>query len=107
MKAAGFVVGVGFGFVLGWARLTDYDVIHRMLLLREVDVFLMMGAAMATAAIAARLLRMLGARTVVGGAPVAWSVTSPTRDHIIGSLIFGLMCGRPSSGMSRVMWFHS
>lgn len=89
MKAAGFVVGIGFGFVLGWARLTDYDVIHRMLLLREFDVFLMMGAAMATAAIAARLLRMLGARTLVGGAPVTWSVTRPTRDHIIGSLIFG------------------
>jgi uncharacterized protein len=89
MKAAGFFVGVGFGFVLGWARLTDYDVIHRMLLLREFDVFLMMGAAMATAAVAARLLRTLGARTLVGGAPVAWSITRPTRDHVVGSVIFG------------------
>jgi uncharacterized protein len=89
MKTAGFVVGIGFGFVLGWARLTDYDVIHRMLLLRELDVFLMMGAAMATAAIASRLLRAAGARTLAGGAPVAWSITRPTREHVIGSMIFG------------------
>lgn len=89
MKAAGLIVGIGFGFVLGWARLTDYDVIHRMLLLREIDVFLMMGAAMATAAIAARVLRAIDARSLVGGAPIAWSVTRPTRDHVVGSLIFG------------------
>ena len=89
MRAAAFIVGIGFGFVLGWARLTDYDVIHRMLLLREFDVFLMMGAAMATAAIAARLLRAVGARTIVGGVPVAWGVTRPTREHVVGSAIFG------------------
>jgi uncharacterized membrane protein YedE/YeeE len=89
MKAAPVIVGIGFGFVLGWARLTDYDVIHRMLLLRELDVFLTMGAAMATAAIAARLLRAIGARTLVGGASIAWSTTRPTREHVIGSVIFG------------------
>lgn len=89
MKTAGFIVGVGFGFVLGWARLTDYDVIHRMLLLREFHVFMMMGAAMVTAAIAARLLRSAGARALVGGAPIAWSATQPTRNHIVGSMIFG------------------
>lgn len=89
MKTAALVVGIGFGFVLGWARLTDYDVIHRMLLLREFDVFLMMGAAMATAAIAARLLRAIGTRTLVGAAPISWTVTRPTRDHVVGSVIFG------------------
>jgi uncharacterized membrane protein YedE/YeeE len=90
MKAAGFVVGIGFGFVLGWARLTDYDVIHRMLLLRELDLFLMIGAAVVTAAIGARTLRLLDARTLIGGESVGWSTTRPTRDHVVGSAIFGV-----------------
>ena len=47
MRAAALLFGVGFGFVLGWSRLTEYDVIHEMLLLHEFDVFLMMGAAVA------------------------------------------------------------
>jgi len=90
MKAAALLIGIGFGFVLGWARLTDYDVIHDMLLLRSFDVFLIMGAAVATAAIAARLLRAVNARSFVGGEPIAWSVTRPKRNHITGSLLFGL-----------------
>ncbi len=90
MKAAALLIGIGFGFVLGWARLTDYDVIHDMLLLRSFDVFLIIGAAVATAAIAARLLRAVNARSFVGGEPIAWSVTRPTRNHITGSLLFGL-----------------
>ncbi|HUH91714.1 MAG TPA: hypothetical protein VL742_01045 [Casimicrobiaceae bacterium] len=57
MNAVGLLFGIGFGFVLGWSRLTDYDVIHDMLLLRSFDVFLIMGAAVATAAVGARLLR--------------------------------------------------
>ena len=61
MKIAGLLIGIGFGFVLGWSRLTDYDVIRDMLLLREFDVFLMMGSAVATAAIVARVLRAGGA----------------------------------------------
>lgn len=89
MKAAGLLFGVGFGFVLGWSRLTEHDVIHDMLLLREFDVFLMMGAAVATAAVAARLLRALGARSLVGHEPITWSVTRPGRNHVIGGLLFG------------------
>jgi uncharacterized membrane protein YedE/YeeE len=89
MKAVGFFTGIGFGFVLGWARLTDYDVIHRMLLLREFDVFLMIGVAVVTAAVAVRVLRLFGARTLIGGESVRWAVTRPTRDHFIGSMIFG------------------
>lgn len=36
MNAIALLFGTGFGFVLGWARLTDYDVIRNMLLLREL-----------------------------------------------------------------------
>lgn len=40
LKTVGLPFGVAFGFVLGWARLTEYDVIRGMLLLRQADVFL-------------------------------------------------------------------
>ena len=90
MRAAGLLIGIGFGFVLGWSRLTDYDVIHEMLMLHKFDVFLMMGSAVATAAVAARLLRACGARSLVGGAPIAWNIAAPTRNHLTGSLLFGI-----------------
>ncbi len=89
MKAAGLLIGIGFGFVLGWSRLTDYDVIRDMLLLRKFDVFLLMGSAVATAAIVARVLRAGGARSLIGRVPIAWSTTRPTRNHFVGSMIFG------------------
>jgi uncharacterized membrane protein YedE/YeeE len=92
MKLIGFLFGAGFGFMLGWAGLTDYDVIRSMLLFRELDLYFMMGAAMATAAIGVRLLRRLGARSLLG-APVAWSLTKPSSSHVYGSILFGIGWG--------------
>lgn len=89
MKVAGLLFGIGFGFVLGWSRLTDYNVIHEMLLLHRFDVFMMMGAAVATAAVAARVLRASGARSLIGHEPITWSVTKFTRNHLVGGMIFG------------------
>ena len=89
-RFAVLVFGVGFGFVLGWARLNDPDVIYAMLRLREPYVFLIMGSAIATATLGARLLRARHARAVLGGAPVSWRIAMPTRDHVVGSIFFGL-----------------
>ena len=89
MNRAGLLFGIGFGFVLGWSRLTDYDVIRDMLLLHKLDVFLLMGAAVATAAVAVRLLRASGARSLIGELPISWTVTKPTRSHFLGAAIFG------------------
>lgn len=93
MNIIGLLFGVGFGFMLGWARLTDYDVIRNMLLLREFDVYLMMGSAVAIAAIGTRILRALGTKSLIGRAPLAWSVTRPARNHVYGSILFGLGWG--------------
>jgi hypothetical protein len=82
--------GAGFGFVLGWARLSDPDVLHRMLMLREFDVFLLMGAAIATASIGVRVLRAARFRSVLDGTPVAWKTLSPNWNHVLGSMAFGL-----------------
>ena len=81
--------GAAFGFVLGWARLAEPEVIYAMLRFREPDVYLLMGSAIATAAIGSALLKRGGARTLAGD-PVSWRTLAPTRDHVIGSAVFGV-----------------
>jgi hypothetical protein len=87
---SGVGVGIGFGFTLAWARLTDPRVIRDMLLLKHADVFLIMGSAIATAAIGVRLLRALRIRAFVSGEPVNWTTERPERRHIVGSMLFAL-----------------
>jgi uncharacterized membrane protein YedE/YeeE len=82
--------GAAFGFLLVWAGLTDPAVIRAMLLLREPDVFLLMGSAMMVAGVGAHALRAMGARSLVGTEAITWTRARPTRDHIIGSVIFGI-----------------
>ncbi len=93
MKLIALIFGAGFGFMLSWAQITDYDVIRNMLLFREFDVYFMMGASMATAAIGVRILRAAGARSLIDGTPISWALTKPTRQHVYGSLLFGLGWG--------------
>jgi uncharacterized membrane protein YedE/YeeE len=90
LKTVGFTIGAAFGFIVGWARLTDYDVVRDMLLLRHPDVFLLMISAMVTAAIGARLLRALHVRSVLDATPIAWTTQSPLRKHVAGSVLFGI-----------------
>lgn len=89
MKLFGALLGVVFGFVLAWAKVSDYDTIRSMLLLQDPYVFLMMGSGVATAFVGLRLLRKAGATTVVGSAKVAWSPSRIERRHITGSVVFG------------------
>jgi hypothetical protein len=90
LNTIGLLFGAAFGFVLGWARLTDYDVIRNMLLLREPDVFLVIGSAIATAAVGVRLLRASKARSLLDGTPVTWKVQAPRTQHVLGSVLFGV-----------------
>jgi hypothetical protein len=88
-RLAGLLFGTGIGFLFAAARLSDPAVIRDMLLLREADVFLLMGSAIAVAFIGARLLRGVGFRAVITGEPVGWSVERPEARHVAGSLLFG------------------
>jgi uncharacterized membrane protein YedE/YeeE len=87
-KLAGLIVGVGAGFVVSWARLSDPAIIREMFLLRSPHVFLVMGSAVAVAAIGARLLRAAAVRAFVTGDPIGWSVEPPRARHVAGSAIF-------------------
>jgi len=99
------IVGAAFGFVLGWARLTNPDTLYNMLRLRELYVFLIMGSAIATATLGTQLLKATRARTLLGGEIVTWIRYPASRDHVIGSVLFGLgwsvtnMCPAPIASM--------
>ena len=88
-KLMALVAGGCFGLLLAWARLSDPTVIRQMLLLREPDVFFIMGTAIAVAAVGVRLLRAAGGRAVLTGEPIQWSTRRPEPRHVLGSIIFG------------------
>ena len=90
VRATAVAFGVAFGFVLAWTRVTDPDVIRRMLLLEEAYVFLSMASAVATAFLGVRVLRHLRARALVTGETVSWSTSRPERRHVVGAALFGL-----------------
>jgi len=109
--AACLLAGIGFGFVLGWARLSEPDTIHDMLRLREAYVFLIMGSAIVTGALGVRLLRRFGARTLADRQPVSWKALPANRDHVVGAFLFGLgwsvanTCPGPTAAMiGRGQW---
>jgi hypothetical protein len=66
-KVAGALFGAAIGFVFAWAWLSDPAVIRDMLLLREADVYLLMGSAIAVGFIGSRLLRRFQFRALVTG----------------------------------------
>jgi uncharacterized membrane protein YedE/YeeE len=89
-KVVGLFTGVGFGFVISWAGVTKPAVIRDMLLLREAHVFLLMGSAIAVAAVGVRLLRVLRLRSVVTHEPINWTPAPIQSRHVLGSAIFGV-----------------
>jgi uncharacterized protein len=88
-RIVGLTFGVGFGFLMAWAGLSDAVVIRNMLLLREAHVFLFMGSAVLVAAIGLRLLRAVRVRALVTGEPISWTADRIEKRHVVGSLLFG------------------
>ena len=88
-KVVGLLAGGVFGFVLAWSRVSDPEVIRRMLLLKEPDVFLLMGAAVVVAGAGVRVLRAFKTRAFVTGEPIAWVSTPVQARHVAGSALFG------------------
>ena len=88
-KVLGLLFGAGFGFVLAAANLHEYDTIHKMLRLEEIDVFLLMGGAIGTSLPLLWWLERRRANTVLGG-PLLLSRSKPRREHIVGGALFGI-----------------
>ncbi len=88
MNRVGLAFGIAFGFLIAAAGVADYDVIHRMLLLQEFDVFLLMASAIGVSMPLLWLLERRRWRTPFGGFldikryPV-------TRKDVLGAAVFG------------------
>jgi uncharacterized membrane protein YedE/YeeE len=91
LRLAALALGVVAGFVFGWARLTDPNTFDRMFTFRSPYVYLLMGSAVGIAFVGARALR--GRPALLDGARIDWPQTRPTRDHIVGSVVFGIGWG--------------
>ena len=99
------LVGLGFGFLIVATRLSDYTVIHDMLLLREPDVFLLMGSSFIVAMPLLWMLRRRNWKTPIGG-ELQLNRVKVERKHLYGGALFGAgwatagTCPGPAIGMA-------
>jgi uncharacterized membrane protein YedE/YeeE len=89
-RAAAAIVGVVFGATLSWTGMTSPVVLRQGLLFERSYLFLFFAAAVITAFVGLRLLRLLRARALLTGERVAWAPVRPERRHVYGSVIFGI-----------------
>lgn len=88
INRVGLLAGVAFGFLLVGSRMTDYDVIHSMLLFRDLQPFLIMGSAVAVAAPSLWILQRRMWVAPLGG-PLRLEPSPIGRHHVLGSVLFG------------------
>jgi uncharacterized protein len=93
VRVAAALVGIVFGVTLCWSGMSDPDVIRQALLFERAYLFLFFASAVAVATAGTALLRRSRARTLLGGAPLAFSRERPARRHVLGSLLFGVGWG--------------
>jgi uncharacterized membrane protein YedE/YeeE len=88
-RVAALAVGFVFGLVLSWSGMTNPDVLRDGLLFKDFYLFGFFLSALATAFIGMRVLKVLQARALLTGEPIAWTAVAPERRHVVGSLLFG------------------
>ena len=89
MNRIGLLFGMAFGFLLTAARVNDYDVIHRMLLLQEPDLYLLMASTVGVALPLLWLLQRRGWQTPLGGR-LTLTRSPVERKHVLGGAVFGI-----------------
>ncbi len=89
LNGIGLLFGALFGGLLAGAQLHEYDTIHAMLRLDELDVYLLMASAIAVSAPILWLLERRGITTAFGG-DFQLSRSLPQANHLKGGAIFGV-----------------
>lgn len=92
-RIAAAAIGLVFGITLCWSGMSSPDVIRGALLFEHSYLFLFFASAVGTAALGLALLRRRERRALLIDTPLVWTRDSPTRHHIIGSLLFGVGWG--------------
>jgi uncharacterized membrane protein YedE/YeeE len=91
--AAGLLVGTVFGVTLSWTGMTSPNVIREALLFENSYLYLFFASGVLTSLVGLRILRAVRQRAVLADRPIAWSTVKPRREHIVGSVIFGIGWG--------------
>jgi uncharacterized membrane protein YedE/YeeE len=89
-RAAAAAIGVVFGATLSWTGMSSPVVLRQGLLFQKAYLFLFFAAAVGTAFVGLRLLRLARSRALLTGERVAWTTVAPQRRHIVGSVVFGV-----------------
>jgi len=89
-RLAGLFVGVVFGVTLSWTGMSSPVVLREALLLDNAYLYLFFASAVATSTLGLWLLRRARARALLTGERVGWVREAPRRNHVVGSVIFGL-----------------
>ena len=89
LNLVGLLFGSLFGGLLAGANLHEYDTIHAMLRLDELDVYLLMASAIAVSAPLLWLLERRGVITPLGGR-LTLSRSKPLKHHWQGGALFGV-----------------
>ena len=89
-RLAGLLVGVVFGVTLSWTGMSSPEVLREALLLDNAYLYLFFASAVATSTLGLWLLRRARARALLTGEPVAWARETPRRNHVVGSVLFGV-----------------
>jgi uncharacterized protein len=89
-RLAGLLVGIVFGVTLSWTGMSSPEVLREALLLDNAYLYLFFASAVATSTAGLWLLRRARVRALLTGEPVGWVREAPRRNHVVGSLIFGL-----------------
>ena len=89
LNSTGLLFGMLFGGLLAGANLHEYDTIHAMLALEEIDVYLLMASTIAVSAPLLWLLERRGYATAFGGA-LSLRRSRPRKHHVQGGVRFGL-----------------
>ncbi len=82
------LIGLAFGFLIVATGLSNYTVIHDMLLLREPDVFLLMGSSFAVAMPLLWILRRRSWKTPMAG-ELSLNRVPNERKHVYGGALLG------------------
>ncbi len=100
-----FLVGLAFGFLIVASRISDYTVIHDMLLFREPDLYLLLGSSFVVAMPLLWLLRRRSWKTPLGG-ELQLNRVKVEQKHLYGGVLFGAgwatagTCPGPALGMT-------
>jgi uncharacterized membrane protein YedE/YeeE len=90
---AGTAVGVVFGIVMSWSGMASPEIIRHALLFEQSYLFLMFASAVATAWLGLALLRRRERTAVLTGERLTYGHDPVARNHILGSLLFGIGWG--------------